>query len=192
MSWRVVITGSECTGKTTLARDIAARLGAPWVAESSRAYAAARGGVLSAADVEPIARVTIAAQQAAQHAAQDAGAATIVFDTDLVSTLVYARSYYGECPAWIEEECREHLADLYLLCAPDIPWVADGIRDRPSSADRAAMHHAFADTLQAMGAHVVIVTGAGDDRLDVALHALHAVHAVHAVHAARPLEAPAR
>ncbi len=183
MSWRVVITGSECTGKTTLAREIAARLGAPCVAESSRAYAVARGGVLSAADVEPIARATIAAQHAAQHAAQDAGGKSIVFDTDLVSTLVYARAYYGECPAWIEEECRAQLADLYLLCAPDIPWVADGIRDRPSSADRAAMHQSFADTLQAMGAHVVTVTGAGDARLDVALHA---------VHAARPLEAPVR
>mgnify|MGYP000592549471 CR=1 FL=1 len=27
----------------------------------------------------------------------------LVLDTDLVSTVVYARHYYGHCPAWIEE-----------------------------------------------------------------------------------------
>ena len=89
MTWRVVVTGSECTGKTTLALEIARRLGAPCIAEPSRAYAEARGGVLTAADVEPIARATIAARQKAQSE----GARTIVFDTDLVSTMVYAREY---------------------------------------------------------------------------------------------------
>ncbi|MEK6611310.1 MAG: ATP-binding protein, partial [Gemmatimonadota bacterium] len=129
MTWRVVVTGSECTGKTTLALEIARRLGAPCIAEPSRAYAEARGGVLTAADVEPIARATIAARQKAQSE----GARTIVFDTDLVSTMVYAREYYGECPHWIEAECREQLADGYLLCAPALPWVADGVRDRPEA-----------------------------------------------------------
>mgnify|MGYP001594974450 FL=1 len=170
MTWRVVVTGSECTGKTTLALEIARRLGAPCIAEPSRAYAEARGGVLTAADVEPIARATIAARQKAQSE----GARTIVFDTDLVSTMVYAREYYGECPHWIEEECREQLADGYLLCAPDIPWGADGVRDRPAASARAEMHEAFARTLQDLGARVVHITGAGDVRTE---HAMTAVRA---------------
>lgn len=165
MTWRVVVTGSECTGKTTLAQAIARRLGAPYVAEPSRAYAEARGGVLSAADVEPIARATILAQQQVQGT----GAEAIVLDTDLVSTMVYAQAYYGSCPAWIEAECRDDMGDLYLLCVPDIPWVADGVRDRPLASERAAMHEAFARALRDLGARTVLIEGTGTARTDGAL-----------------------
>lgn len=168
MTWRVVVTGSECTGKTTLARAIAHRLGAPCVAEPSRAYAEARGGVLSARDVEPIARATILAQQQVQGTEAPA----IVLDTDLVSTMVYARAYYGNCPAWIEAACRERLGDLYLLCSTDIPWVADGVRDRPLTSERAAMHDAFALALHDLGARTVLIEGTGDARTDRALAAV--------------------
>jgi NadR type nicotinamide-nucleotide adenylyltransferase len=168
MTRRVVVTGSECSGKTTLAQALAEALGAPWVPEAARAYAEARGGALTAADVEPIARAT----QAALHAAAAGAPPVLVADTDLVSTVVYARAYYGACPAWIEEACRESPADLYLLCAPDLPWVPDGVRDRPADADRTAMHAAFADALCALGARVALVAGAGDLRTASALRAV--------------------
>lgn len=173
MSWRVVVTGSECTGKTTLALEIARRLGAPCIAEPSRAYAEARGGVLLAADVEPIALATLAALRTAQGEQ----ARTIVCDTDLVSTMVYAREYYGSCPSWVEAACREPLGDLYLLCAPDIPWVADGVRDRPSTVARAEMHEAFAQALQDLGARVVLIEGSGNLRIERAMAAVRTAHA---------------
>ncbi|MBA4072525.1 MAG: NadR-like protein [Gemmatimonas sp.] len=168
MTWRVVVTGPECTGKTTLARAIAARLRAPWVPEAARAYAQARGGVLSEADVEPIAKATRDAMQRALAA----GPAVLVADTDLVSTVVYARAYYGSCPHWVEEACRSQLGDLYLLCATDLPWEADGVRDRPDERDRAAMHEAFAATLCVLGARVVPVTGIGPARTARAMDAV--------------------
>lgn len=168
MTWRVVVTGPECTGKTTLSRDIASRLGAPWVSEAARAYAEARGGVLSAADVEPIATAT----RDALRQAMAAKPAVLVADTDLVSTVVYARAYYGSCPEWVEDECRAQLGDLYLLCSTELPWVADGVRDRPADSDRAAMHMAFARTLSALGARVVPVTGIGAARTALAMDAV--------------------
>ncbi len=166
MTWRVVLTGPECTGKTTLARALAAQLDAPWVAEASRAYAESHAGPLTADDVEPIARATRDALQRASNAP------VLVADTDLVSTMVYARHYYGSCPVWVEAECRAQLADLYLLCAPDLPWVADGVRDRPGDSARAAMHGAFADALDALGARVVRIEGTGDARAAAAWHAV--------------------
>ena len=51
-----------------------------------------------------------------------------MFDTDLISTVVYSRYYYGDCPAWVIEEARRHRADLYLLMDTDVAWKPDEAR----------------------------------------------------------------
>ena len=94
---RVVLVGSECTGKTDLAEWLAAELRVPMSAEYAREYAMMRGGgaALTAADVESIARGQLDAEEAAIAAAVDCGAPLVVHDTDLLSTMVYATEYYG-------------------------------------------------------------------------------------------------
>ena len=174
---RIVVTGSESTGKTTLARELAQALGVPWVPEYSRDYAEARGGVLSAADVEPIARGQVAREDEviASIAPEQR---LLVLDTDLVSTTVYAEHYYGSSPVWIMAEARQRLGGLYLLAATDIPWSADGVRDRPG--ERAELHRRFAGRLQELGATVAEVEGLGSLRLERALAAVRAWQALRA------------
>lgn len=163
---RIVVTGSESTGKTTLAREIAAALQTVWVPEYSRTYAETIGVPLSAATIEPIARGQIAAEDAAEPSAND----VLVLDTDLVSTTVYAEHYYGSCPRWIMIAARERLGDLYLLADIDLPWKADGVRDRPAA--RAQVQQSFVDRLSDFGARVASVTGTEGDRLATALDAI--------------------
>jgi NadR type nicotinamide-nucleotide adenylyltransferase len=163
---RVVVIGSECTGKTTLARALAGRFGSPWVPEFCRAFQESKGALLDASDVEPIARGQIAEADEAEASATD----LLVLDTDLVSTVVYARHYYGDCPSWIEDAARARRADLYLLCAPDLPWEADGLRDR--SDRRAELHALFGEALSRLGAAVRPVTGEGPARQEAALAAV--------------------
>jgi NadR type nicotinamide-nucleotide adenylyltransferase len=156
---RVVLTGSESTGKTTLAVQLARAHGAPVVPEYARRYVAGRGALLTADDVEPIAR----GQMALEDEAEASRPALLFKDTDLVSTVVYARHYYGACPPWIEAAARSRLADLYLLLHPDVPWVADGAyRDLPSV--RWEIHDRFRRTLDELGARRVDVTGGWDWR----------------------------
>jgi NadR type nicotinamide-nucleotide adenylyltransferase len=166
----VTVTGSECTGKTTLARDLAQHFGTVWVPEFARQYldekVAATGLPLEASDVEPIAR--------GQLAAEDGGLAAagrlLILDTDLVSTTVYARHYYGACPAWVEEAARDRRADLYLLCDIDVPWVADPARDRPHLREH--MHALFVQALETLGARYVTIRGGWDERLAKAIAAV--------------------
>jgi NadR type nicotinamide-nucleotide adenylyltransferase len=166
---RVVITGSESTGKTTLARDLAAHFGAPWVPEFARSYADVQqlaGRKLDETDVEPIARGTIDRQDAALGR----GPELVFLDTDLVSTVVYARHYYGNCPPWIETAAWNRLGDLYLLCDIDVPWIADGVRDVPHQ--RAHMHALFAEELASLGARVVTVRGSWEERFQIGIDAV--------------------
>ncbi len=163
---RVVVTGSECTGKTTLARALSERFGAPWVREFSRAYSEAKGTPLGPEDVEPIARGQVAEAEIAESRATDLA----VLDTDLLSTVVYARHYYGGCPPWVEEAARARRGNLYLLCAPDLPWTADGVRDRGEA--REEMHRLFAEELARAGVRVIPVDGPGPGRFEAAAGAV--------------------
>jgi NadR type nicotinamide-nucleotide adenylyltransferase len=138
---RVVVTGSECTGKTTLARELAAHFGTSWSPEYAREYAAGKGSPLTIADVDPIAR----GQMAGDDEAMRRATRLVVHDTDLLSTVVYARHYYDACPQWVEHAARDRRADLYLLLRPDVPWVPDSPRDRGERRDE--MHALFQTTL---------------------------------------------
>ena len=159
---RVVLTGGECTGKTTLAQGLAARWETAWAAEAAREVAFARPGGLGPEDVPVIARTHIRLADEASRAAEEADRALVFFDQDLLSTVVYARHYYGSCPPWIERLAIERQGDLYLLCHPDLPWSSDGVRDRPAARD--AIHALFTAALAAAGARVVDLTGSGEGR----------------------------
>jgi HTH-type transcriptional regulator, transcriptional repressor of NAD biosynthesis genes len=154
---RICVTGPESTGKTTLARRIAASLDTEWVPEASRAYAERVGRPLDASDVSPIAREHIAMADERAGVARDRGASVLVLDTDLLSTVIYSGYYYGKVPAWIVAAERARRADLYLLCDVDVPWIADGIRDRPT--ERGAMFARFRDALATRGADFVVIRG---------------------------------
>lgn len=172
---RIVVTGGESTGKTTLAAALAKALGSLWVPEYSRTYAEQVGRALTSADVEPIARGQVAVEDAAieRWRAQFGprrDAPPLVLDTDLVSTTVYAEHYYGACPEWIMAAARERLGELYLLCEPDLPWEADGVRDQPAA--RRQLHEAFGRRLREMEAQVESVSGVGEKRVRSAMAAV--------------------
>ena len=156
---RVVLTGSESTGKTTLARALASRHDTAFSPEFARDYLERKRAPLTVQDVEPIARGQLAAEDQALRAAHR----VLFLDTDLWSTVLYARHYYGSCPAWIEEAARSRQGDLYLLNHADVPWVPDPLqRDRDDR--REEMHELFVSGLRELGASVVDVRGPWPDR----------------------------
>ncbi len=159
---RVVLTGSESTGKTSLAARLAEHFGVEWVPEFVRGYAEARGGVITFDDHGPIARGQIALDD--EFRAR--GRRLLIHDTDLVSTSVYCDHYYGTCPRWISDEARRRLADLYLLMDIDVPWVRDPARDRGHM--REDMHRLFVDALDRFGASYIVVSGDWASRFEMA------------------------
>lgn len=165
---KVVLTGSESTGKTELAHALGARYGAPVAEEFVRGYALERGGRIEFGDHGPIAR----GQMASEDSAIARGGDMVFFDTDLVSTVVYCDHYFGQCPQWIAEEARGRAKDLYLLMKPDLPWLPDGVRDRGDR--REEIHALFKRQLEAWKLPYVEIGGEGEERLRAAVAAIEA------------------
>ena len=170
---RIVLTGSESVGKTTLAALLATHFGVLLVPEFVREYAAAKGAALDFRDHGPIAKGHMAREDEFVARARDRGDLLLLQDTDLVSTVVYCHHYFGRCPAFIEEAAIARLASHYLLLDIDAPWVADGIRDRGDR--REELQTLFADTLARLGASFTPIQGDWNSRFTQSVSAIESI-----------------
>jgi nicotinamide riboside kinase len=150
----VALVGPESTGKTTLAAELAAAFGGEWSPESARLFAEARRATGDAAalgpeHVSPIARGQVVLEDAALARARAEARPLLVRDTDLASTVAYARHYYGACPGWIVEAAAARRAELYLLLVPDgADWAPDPVRgDEDAREPLVAVFRAVLDEL---------------------------------------------
>jgi NadR type nicotinamide-nucleotide adenylyltransferase len=158
---RICLTGPESTGKTEIAALLARELDTVWVPEFAREYTEKHGNDLTAADVEPIARGQIANEDRLAPRANR----VLILDTDLISTAVYARYYYGSCPAWIDEEAWRRRADLYVLLDTDLAWKPDPARSAASADEREDLVDAFRAALEELGVPWEIVSGEWEERI---------------------------
>jgi HTH-type transcriptional regulator, transcriptional repressor of NAD biosynthesis genes len=163
---RVVLTGSESTGKSVLANQLSQHYGAVLVPEFVRGFAVRKGAPIEFADTDEIARGQIALEN--EHRARASG--LLIQDTDLLSTAVYSGHYYGECPDWIRATARDRRPDLYLLLEIDVPWIRDEVRDRGDRRDE--MQQLFRSAVAESGAPYVVVQGTWDDRIAIARSAI--------------------
>jgi nicotinamide riboside kinase len=104
-----------------LAERLGEELGCPVVPEYGRIYAETRGTDFTMADLIVIARE----QDALMRRAAVIDPALLILDTDPLMTAAWAQMLFGEVP---DALLGFDKAELYLLFAPDVPWVADGTR----------------------------------------------------------------
>ncbi len=136
---RVCFHGAESTGKSTLADKLGAELGCPVVPEYGRAYAESNSLDFVMDDLLHIA----AEQDRLLREAAASAPPLLLLDTDPLMTAAWAEMLFGSVP---DELLAYPKAELYLLFAPDVPWVPDGTRFFGTSAERAR----FAEIAEAM------------------------------------------
>ncbi len=165
---KIVITGPESSGKTTLATQLAGHFGCPLVPEYARVYLSQLDRPYREADLLHIARGQLEAEK------QLAGeAALLICDTDLITLYIWSIYKYGRCDDWIVRQIEQRPYELYLLCRPDIPWVYDPLREHP--AERASIYKLYEQSLQRLQNKYVPVWGTESERLNLAVSAIKAL-----------------
>jgi NadR type nicotinamide-nucleotide adenylyltransferase len=164
---RVVLFGAESTGKSTLSVRLAARFRAPWSAEYVREYWDSHDGVITAADLDAIARGQCAVEDAARAQAVERESRVVLHDTDLLTCTIWDDLLFpGACPGWARPEAaaRARATDLFLFCDTDLPWAPDPQRCFPDETGRAMCRRVFLEKLEATGARWTRVYGGDAER----------------------------
>jgi nicotinamide riboside kinase len=138
----------------------------PLKTEFARAFYDEKGMIPEAQDVPKIVagRMTIEEDAALQ-------ANRVLFcDTDVLTTVLYARHYYDTCPPWIERLAHERRYDLTLLTDIDLPWEPDVQRELGHR--REELYALFRDELESRRIPYQPIDGNGRARLDAAITAV--------------------
>lgn len=165
----LVLAGPESSGKSWLANETRNRFGGVLVGEYVRHFIDEQRRDTVYADIAPIARGQLAWEDAARAAAPD----LLILDTHLLSNMLWSRTLFGDCPAWLEQQLLARHYDLHMLLSPEgVTWTQDGQRCQPELADRLAFFAASRDWLQTHQQLFQVVGGDWDERLETVMQAV--------------------
>jgi HTH-type transcriptional regulator, transcriptional repressor of NAD biosynthesis genes len=166
---KICLYGSESVGKTTLAQELADYYGTNWVPEMARDLLGDRKCELS--DFPPIARLQMLELMRQTQTANR----LLICDTDLITTELYARIYFEECPEevlfWQKMESYDH----YLFLEADVPWVGDAQRDLGDPSVRKHIRNQFEQALIERGIAYTIIKGNWEERKLQAIETIDAL-----------------
>ncbi|HUQ66191.1 MAG TPA: ATP-binding protein [Flavitalea sp.] len=170
MIWRIVITGPESTGKSTLCKQLAAHYNTSWVPEYAREYLEKNGMNYSYNDLLTIARSQVVHEDETAAATKRG---LMFIDTDMYVMKVWCEFAFGRCHQWILDRIAERTYTLYLLCNIDLPWVADGLREYPDIESRQKLFNIYKDNLINQHVPWKIISGNYEQRLKIAVDAVN-------------------
>ncbi len=164
---RIVITGPECTGKSTLSADLALHYNTVFIPEYAREYVEKLSRPYTYEDVVHIAETQIRQEEEYEKKANG----LLFYDTYLIITKVWFDVVYKKRPQWIDEKLKKNHIDLFLLCNTDIPWMPDAVRENGGEM-REKLFRIYRQQLEYYGCNYVVISGKGYERFR---HAMEAV-----------------
>ena len=145
---KIIVTGPESSGKTTLCKALSRHFKIPFTEEYAREYLNNLESDYTQSHLLEIGK----GQLLSEHNAQ-------ILDTDLITIKIWSEYKYGNCNQWILEQIEKQKSKnrIYLLCSPDIPWEGDPQRENPN--DRVELFEIYKQELDNLGHNYFIVEG---------------------------------
>ena len=157
---KVVITGPESSGKTTLFNAIEEKFGIAGVPEFARIYIDQLDRPYVQGDLIEIANGQLQLEQ--KFSNENNG--LLLCDTDLLTIKVWSEYKYGSCDPIILNQLMHHLPDYYVLASPDIPWEPDPQRENPEERDE--LFQIYQKEILTLKIPSIIVAGSQEQRMD--------------------------
>lgn len=163
MAKKILITGPESTGKSSLVKSLAYFFQATYVEEYAREYIKLIKRDYIEEDLLEIAKGQIQREYKALKKTEK----LVFFDTDLTVIDIWSREKYGKTHPWILEEMRKRAYDLYLIPDIDLEWTFDPQRENPNDRDRLIKLYQQSFEIRNIPYHMV--RGQGEERTQNAI-----------------------
>ncbi len=124
---KIVLTGPESTGKSTLSNQLANCFDTNFVTEYGRDFFVENEGELKFNDFEKIAKGQLKLEEEAIKVSNK----LLFCDTDIIVTKIWSEIYFNDSSEKLDDLIKKTNYDLYLLLDIDIPWEDDGTREFP-------------------------------------------------------------
>jgi NadR type nicotinamide-nucleotide adenylyltransferase len=163
---KIVVTGPESTGKSTLCEQLAKKYNTNWVPEYAREYLLKLGRPYTYDDLLIIARRQLEQED---HITASSKSPLVFIDTDMYVMKVWCEYVFGKCHSFILDEIVKRKYDVYLLCNTDLPWVADELREYPDLESRERLYHMYKDLMINQLSPWFDISGNYEERLEKAI-----------------------
>ena len=166
---KIVLTGPESTGKTTLAKQLADYFDASRVPEFARYFIDDLNRPYAEPDLFEIAKGQLEWEEHQSLITSE----VLICDTDLLTIKVWAEFKYGKCDPQILKWIDELKYDHYLLCGTDIEWDFDAQRESPN--DRDALYEIYKKELNLYKKPFTEIAGSEKLRFEKAVDTIHSI-----------------
>ncbi len=188
---KIVVIGPESTGKSTLCEQLAAHYQTSWIPEYAREFLLTNGTDYTYENLYEIAKGQMRLEDdftTAWHvdrgkelnktkykltgpAASHLGY-PLILDTNMYVMKVWSEIAFNKCDNRVLTQISLRRYDLYLLCNPDLPWVADSLREYPDLKTRERIYHFYKEAMVNQKTTWTDITGNYEERLQQAITAI--------------------
>ncbi len=167
MMHKIVFTGPESTGKTTLAENVSAKWQLPYVQEVARGFIDNLNRPYVYQDLLSIAML----QMSEEEKIMSLQPKLLICDTDLLTVKIWCEDKFRQCEHWLTHAFVDRAPDIYFLCAPDFPWQYDNQREDPERREH--LYQVYRDHLIHYQKRFIELSGPVENRINTVMQYLH-------------------
>lgn len=152
---KIVIIGSESTGKSEMTQYLAKHFQCDWVSEYARTYLNQLSRPYNYDDLSEIAKGQISLENIKTKEAEK----LLFIDTNLEVIKVWSENSFDKCADFILQQIAMQHYDYYLLMDIDLPWQEDPMREHPLPEQRQYFFNIYKDIVIHSGIPFSIISG---------------------------------